>query len=101
MKDSVIRARIDSDLKARASQVLASCGLEPSDAIRLFLQQVVTHNGIPFLIRGAESEAPAEALREMKRAAQERDRAIAASEDVSSGEMFLIRPERARRAKIR
>ncbi len=102
MKDSVIRARIDSDLKARASKVLASCGLEPSDAIRLFLQQVVAHQGIPFPIRVAEAEeAPAQALREMKRAAQERDREIAASEDVSGGEMFLIRPESARHAKIR
>jgi len=102
MKDSVIRARIDSDLKARASKVLASCGLEPSDAIRLFLQQVVAHKGIPFSIRGVEAEeGPAQALREMKRAAQERDRKIAASENVSGGEMFLIRPERARRAKIR
>ncbi len=102
MKDSVIRARIDSNLKARASKVLASCGLEPSDAIRLFLQQVVAHQGIPFPIRGAAPEqAPAQALREMKRAAQERDREIAASEDVSRGEMFLVRPESARRAKIR
>ena len=100
MKDSVIRARISSDLKDRASKVLASCGLEPSDAIRLFLQQVVAHKGIPFSIRAA-AEAPAEALREMKRAAQERDREIAASEDVSRGEMFLIRPESARKAKIR
>jgi addiction module RelB/DinJ family antitoxin len=101
MKDSVIRARIDSDLKARASKVLASCGLEPSDAIRLFLQQVVAHQGIPFSIRAAEVEAPAEALHEMKRAAQDRDREIAASEDVSEGKMFLIRPESARHAKIR
>jgi DNA-damage-inducible protein J len=102
MKDSVIRARIDSALKARASKVLASCGLEPSDAIRLFLQQVVAHKGIPFPIRGAEAEdAPAQTLRNMNRAAQERDREIAASEDVSGGEMFLIRPESARRAKIR
>ena len=102
MKDSVIRARIDSNLKARASKVLASCGLEPSDAIRLFLQQVVAHQGIPFSIRGAEpARAPAQALLEMKRAAQERDRQIAASEDVSQGEMFLIRPESARQAKIR
>jgi len=50
MKDEVIRARIDAGLKARASEVLASCGLEISDALRLFLRQVVAHNGIPFPI---------------------------------------------------
>ncbi|MFZ2507766.1 MAG: type II toxin-antitoxin system RelB/DinJ family antitoxin [Steroidobacteraceae bacterium] len=39
-------ARIDSELKANARRVLAACGLEQSDAIRLFLQQVVAHQGI-------------------------------------------------------
>ena len=52
MKDAVVRARIDANLKARASEVLASCGLEVSDALRLFLKQVVAHNGIP-LAEGA------------------------------------------------
>lgn len=87
MKDSVIRARIDGDLKARATAVLASCGLEPSDAIRLFLQQVVMRGGIPFPIVGR--------FRSMKQEAQDRDRQIAASEDPSGGEMFLIRPDEA------
>lgn len=90
MKDSVIRARIGSDLKARALQVLASCGLEPSDAIRLFLQQVVAHNGIPFPIR-ARHEEPAEAPRPIKRVPPERDRAAAANQEVSSAERLAAR----------
>jgi DNA-damage-inducible protein J len=101
MKDNVVRSRINSDLKAQASRVLAACGLEPSDAIRLFFQQVVAHNGIPFPIRGAARELPADQLAALKRESQERDRGIAASEDVSRGEMFLIRPEQARGAKVR
>jgi DNA-damage-inducible protein J len=101
MKDSVIRSRIDSDLKARASRVLAACGLEPSDAIRLFLQQVVAHNGIPFAIHGAAAEQSADQLAALKRQSQARDRRIAASDDVSSGKLFLIRPEQARGAKVR
>jgi DNA-damage-inducible protein J len=102
MKNSVIRARIDSDLKARASKVLASCGLEPSDAIRLFLQQVVAHQGIPFEVRRGGGPEPSLAeLREMKRRSQARDRRIAASEDMSGGELFLIRPDQARGAKVR
>ena len=36
MKGSVIRARVDHLLKAQASAVLASCGLEMSDALQLF-----------------------------------------------------------------
>lgn len=101
MKDSVIRARVDSDLKARASKVLASCGLQPSDAIRLFLQQVVAHGGIPFDIPGNGAAPSFAELRELKRESQDRDRRIAASEDMSSGEMFLIRPDQARGARIR
>ena len=101
MKDSVIRARVDSDLKAQASKVLASCGLQPSDAIRLFLQQVVAHGGLPFEIRGNGPAPSLAELREMKRESQARDRRIAASEDVSGGEMFLIRPDQARGARVR
>ncbi len=40
-------------------------------------------------------------LPELKRQSQERDRRIAASEDVSGGEMFLIRPEKARGARVK
>jgi DNA-damage-inducible protein J len=102
MKDSVIRARIDAGLKAQASAILASCGLEPSDAIRLFLQQVVLHGGIPFPILSQKVNVVASArLRKMKRVAQARDRAIAANEDLSSGKMLLIRPDEARGAVIK
>ena len=101
MKDAVIRARIDSELKANASRVLAACGLEPSDAIRLFLQQVVAHQGIPFDIRSAQPEPSMVELREMKRQSQERDHRIAESVDVSAGQMLLVRPERLRGAKVR
>ncbi|WP_039057579.1 type II toxin-antitoxin system RelB/DinJ family antitoxin [Enterobacter sp. Bisph1] len=46
--DSVIRSRIDSELKARAGEVLESCGLNWSTAIRLFAEQIVKNEGIPF-----------------------------------------------------
>ena len=101
MKDSVIRARIDSRLKANAARVLAQCGLEPSDAIRLFLQQVVAYQGIPFEIRSVEREPSLAELRELKRRSQERDHQIAKSVDVSKGQMLLLRPERMRGARIR
>ena len=101
MKDAVIRARIDADLKARASEVLASCGLEVSDALRLFLKQVVAQNGIPFPIQGAAPALSGAELARLKQESQERDRRIAASEDVSGGEVFLIRPEKARAARIK
>lgn len=101
MKNAVIRARIDSKLKANAARVLAACGLEPSDAIRLFLQQVVAHQGIPFDIRSAERAPSMAELQVLKRQSQKRDHRIANSVDVSKGQMLLLRPERLRGAKVR
>jgi DNA-damage-inducible protein J len=101
MKDAVVRARIDADLKANAARVLAACGLELSDAIRLYLQQVVAHQGIPFEIRSAEREPSMAELQVLKRQSQKRDHRIANSVDVSKGEMLLLKPERVRGAKVR
>ena len=103
MKNSVVRARIDAELKAHASAVLASCGLEASDAIRLFLLKVVECGGLPFPIRNKSEVrivAPAR-LSAMKRAAQARDHAIAARKDVSDGQMLLIRPDQVRGARVK
>jgi DNA-damage-inducible protein J len=51
LKTTDVRSRIEPDLKDRASSVLAECGLNLSDAIRLFLRQVVAQQGLPFEIR--------------------------------------------------
>ena len=51
MKSAEIRSRIEPDLKEGASRVLAECGLNLSDAIRLFLRQVVVKNGLPFEVK--------------------------------------------------
>ena len=51
LKITEIRSRIDPDLKENATRILAACGLNVSDAIRLFLHQVVTHNGLPFEVK--------------------------------------------------
>src|SRR5580704_11758161 len=99
MKQSVVRARIDYDLKAEASAVLESCGLGLSDAVRIFLAQVVKQGGLPFPVR-ARHVVSGNQLRKMKRASQQRDRKLAANEDVSAGEMLLISPDRMRSAQI-
>ncbi len=100
MKDDVIRARVPSALKARASRVLAACGLEPSEAIRLFLQQVVAHGGLPFEVRAADSEPSFSELRSLKRASQVRDRRMAASQGLAAGECLLVAPSRLQGAKV-
>lgn len=55
LKIAEIRSRIDPDLKENATRILAACGLNVSDAVRLFLRQVVTHNGLPFEIKAPNS----------------------------------------------
>jgi len=51
LKVAEIRSRIEPDLKEDATRILASCGLNVSDAIRLFLRQVVAQNGLPFEVK--------------------------------------------------
>ena len=50
MTDSVIRSRIDSQIKAEATQLFREMGLNLSEAIRLFLYQSIAEKRIPFSI---------------------------------------------------
>ncbi len=49
--DSVVRARIDSDIKARATEALEAMGLSVSDAIRLLLLRVAEEKRLPFALQ--------------------------------------------------
>jgi DNA-damage-inducible protein J len=103
VKTAVVRARIDESLKQEASSVLEANGIEISDAIRLFLRQVVARGGLPFAprLRGRVKAVSAKSLRRMKHQAQERDRALTAAGHFSKGELFLISPEAAQRSEVK
>lgn len=49
--DSVVRARIDSETKARATAALEAMGLSVSDAIRLLLLRVAAEQRLPFTVQ--------------------------------------------------
>ena len=49
--DTVVRARIDSDTKARATKALQAMGLSVSDAIRLMLLRVADEKRLPFAVQ--------------------------------------------------
>ena len=49
--DTVVRARIDKDTKARAMKALQAMGLSMSDAIRLLLLRVANEQRLPFAIQ--------------------------------------------------
>jgi DNA-damage-inducible protein J len=55
-KTGYITARIEPKLKARAARVLATVGVSTTDAITMFLRQVVLRNGLPFEVRVPNAE---------------------------------------------
>lgn len=57
MSETVIRSRIDSATKLEAQILLKRFGLSMSDAIRLFLHQVVLEKGLPFQVKLPEDAA--------------------------------------------
>lgn len=46
--NDTIRARIDSDTKAKATKALAAMGLSVSDAIRMLMVRVAEEQKLPF-----------------------------------------------------
>jgi DNA-damage-inducible protein J len=55
-KTATITARIEPKLKARAGRVLAKAGVSTTDAITMFLRQVVLRGGLPFEVRVPNTE---------------------------------------------
>jgi DNA-damage-inducible protein J len=49
--DTIVRARIDTATKERASAALASMGLSISDAIRLLMLRIAEEERLPFEVK--------------------------------------------------
>src|ERR1700674_4499130 len=64
-KTGYITARVEPRLKARASRVLAKVGVSTTDAITMFLRQVVLRGGLPFDVR-APNSATGTAIEELE-----------------------------------
>lgn len=47
-KHAYIRTRVDPEVKEASERILLQLGLTPSEAIRLFLVQVMLRQGLPF-----------------------------------------------------
>jgi len=50
-KTGYINARVEPKLKKEAEKVLRSVGVNTSDAVSMFLRQVVLQEGLPFEVR--------------------------------------------------
>jgi DNA-damage-inducible protein J len=49
--DTVVRARIDSETKERATAALEAMGLSVSDAIRLLMLRIADEQRLPFTVQ--------------------------------------------------
>ena len=63
-RDTVVRARIDSEIKARATEALQAMGLSVSDAIRLLLLRVADEKRLPFTVQ-APNTTTVKAMKEL------------------------------------
>ncbi len=56
---TVVRARVDEQIKLKAAKVLAEQGLSVSDAIRLLLVRVAAEKELPFQVEAPNAETRA------------------------------------------
>jgi len=62
--ETVVRSRIDLDLKEKAAAILSECGLTWSTAIRIFAEQIVKTDGLPFEIKRVPNKHLLSAMQE-------------------------------------
>ena len=63
--DAIVRARIDTNTKARASAALEAMGLSISDAIRLLMLRIADEQRLPFSVE-VPNAATRRAMRELE-----------------------------------
>lgn len=80
-KTAEVRSRIEPSLKEQSAEVLASLGLDMSDAIRLFLRQVVEVHGLPFEVRKPNKKTVA-AMLEARKIAKAHKARFSSAEDL-------------------
>jgi len=51
MKDALINARIESDLKQDVEKILKQLGLSATQAITMYYQQIRLNKGLPFKVK--------------------------------------------------
>ncbi len=66
MKTAIIHARIEPSVKHQAEGILHELGLSPTEAIRIFYQQITLRRGIPFSL-DVPNELTAATLKKSRR----------------------------------
>jgi len=86
-KTGYINARVEPKLKKKAEKVLRDVGINTSDAVSLFLQQVVIQEGLPFDVC-AHPHIPNAATRKALREARDPSKRIKTKSYATTKEMF-------------
>ena len=74
MATTPTQVRIDADVKAKATSLFATLGLDMSSAVNLFLHQCVLRGGLPFAVEVPQySEQTLEAMAEARRISRDPD----------------------------
>lgn len=60
---TIIRTTVDDKIYDSAADILSTLGMDVNAAVRMFLQGVVLHNGIPFDLRLTAEQVQAMRLR--------------------------------------
>jgi len=55
-KSATIQVRVDEDTKVQSQNILAKLHITLSEAIAMYLRQIIYHRGIPFEIRVPNTE---------------------------------------------
>lgn len=82
---AMLHVRVDEEIKAQATEALASMGLSVSDAVRILLKRVVSDQAFPLELKvpNAETRAAMEEARAMVKARAARfDSAAALFDDL-------------------
>ena len=64
-KSAHIQTRIEPDVKENADAIFKSLGISMSEAMSMFLKQVIHHKGLPFSVRIPNAET-IEAMRQVR-----------------------------------
>ena len=78
---TMVHVRVDENIKAQATETLASMGLTVSDAIRVFLTRVVADKELPFALKAPNATSRV-AIAEANEVIKNRRARFASAEDL-------------------
>jgi DNA-damage-inducible protein J len=81
---AMIHVRVNEEIKAQATEVLAPLGLSVSEAVRAFLTRVAVEKAMPFHLRAPNAETRA-ALREADAIVRDRTARFITADELLAG----------------